>query len=142
MSADNGGVGADGRAFFHECFLITRAALGILSAGREVIGENAGRPAEHIVFQFHALVEGDIVLYFAAVADFHMVADVDVLPQRAALADARAPLDVAEMPDLRGLANLNIIVDVRTFADEIVFFRHHSASRTAVMTVSCSASVR
>ena len=71
-----------------------------------------------------------------------MIADVDVLPQRAAFADARAPLDVAEMPDLRALADLHIFVDKGAFVDEIVFLRHHSASRTAVMTVSCSASVR
>ena len=81
MPADNGGVGANGRALTDEGLFVARAALGILSAGREVVGKDARGPAEHIVFQFHALVEGDIVLNFTAVTDLYMIADIDVLPQ-------------------------------------------------------------
>ena len=122
--------------------MVARAALGVLGAGGEVIGKDAGRAAEHIVLQLHALVEGNIVLYFAAVADPYMIADIDVLPQRAALSDARAALEVAEMPDLRALADLHILVDVGAFVDKIVRIFHQTASRTALMTVSCSAIVR
>ena len=79
------------------------------------VGKHATRTAEHIVLQFDAFVNRNIVLDADPIADPHVIADVDILAQRAVLANHRARLDMAEVPYLGALANRHILVDVATF---------------------------
>src|SRR3989454_11549629 len=97
-------VGADRAAALHEGRPV-RVLAGDMGARVHHVGEHAGRPAEHVVFEHHPLVDRDVVL------DLHVVPDAcpghhhDVLAQTAALADHGAGHDVTEVPDLRARAD-------------------------------------
>ena len=68
MAADDGRVGADGRAAADEGRAERVLALDL---GTRIVdvGEHAGRPAEHTLLERDALVERDVVLDLAGVAD-------------------------------------------------------------------------
>ena len=63
------------------------------------VGENHRGTAEYVILECDALVDGDVVLYFAAVANLHVAIYIDVLADIAADSDASAGHDMAKMPD-------------------------------------------
>ena len=109
-AADNRGVGADGGAFLHQgaavFFLADDGGAGVMN-----VSEDHAGAAEDVVLQGDGVVNTDVVLYLAVIADDHVVADEDVLAKGAALADARAGADVDPVPDAGALADLGAGVD-------------------------------
>src|SRR6185437_5249608 len=73
--------------------------------------ENAGGAAEDAFLESHALIDRDVVLDLALIADVDIRTGHDVLSKRAAAANARARQDMAEMPDLRPLADVAAVID-------------------------------
>src|SRR6185312_5143585 len=71
------------------------------SARRQYVGKHHTWTAENVILQSNALIDGDIVLNFAAVADRHIWTDHHVLANGATFADAAVTENVAEMPNLR-----------------------------------------
>src|SRR4051812_10987348 len=137
-AADDRRVGADRRSFAHERPLVFVLARDVAPRIHHV-GEDHGRPAEHIVLQHHALVHRDVVLDLDVVADRHAVHHHHVLAKRAPLADDRAAEHVTEVPHLRVCSDLCSIVDVRRLVDE--WLRHQTpASRGIRACHSCSES--
>jgi len=84
----------------------------------EDVGEHATRPAEHIVFKFDALVEGDIVLNFAAIADRDIRSDHGALTDSHVLADDGTGEDVDEMPDFCARSQLGSVIHIRAFVNQ------------------------
>ncbi|MNR18484.1 hypothetical protein D3C85_1352160 [compost metagenome] len=112
VAADDGAIGPQRRAALHE-----GAAVFVLARDGRAwvvdIGEDHARPAEHIVFQGHRVIDADVVLDLDVVADGHVVADVDVLAQRAVFADRRLCADVHPVPDAGAVADAGALVDDR-----------------------------
>src|SRR5437016_2164820 len=112
-------VRADGRAPPHE-----RGAIFVLArhvaAGVHHVGEDARRPAEHVVLEGDALVNRHVVLKLHVVADARAGHHHDVLPEAAVLADDGAGHDMAKMPDLGVFADPGAGVDVARLMDEEV----------------------
>ena len=113
-AADDGGVRPDAGAAGHAgwCELVHSVDVGARCVD---VGEDGRRPDEDVVFQGHALVDADIVLDLAAVADPHVGAGHDVLAERAADADPGARDDVTEMPYARVVADLDAVIDIGRF---------------------------
>ena len=111
-AADEGSVGADGGAALDQ-----GAAVFVLAddggAGVVDVGEDHAGAAEDVVFQGDGVVEADVVLHLAVIADDYVVADEDVLAEGAALADAGAGADVDPVPDAGAVADLGAGVDDR-----------------------------
>ena len=84
------------------------------------IGEYATGTAKHIVFQHHAFVYRNVVLYAHAIAYFHTRSYVYVLPQGATFANDSTLLHMTEMPYIGALANDNIVVHITAFVYEAV----------------------
>ncbi len=109
-AADEGGVGADGGALLHP-----GAAVFVLAndggAGVVDVGEDHAGAAKDVVFEGDGVVDTDVVLHLAVMADDHVVADEDVLAEGAALADAGAGADVGPVPDAGAGADLGAVVD-------------------------------
>src|SRR5690606_4414640 len=75
------------------------------------VGEYGAGPAKHVFFQDHAVVDRDIVLNLAVVADHCAVSDENVLAYRHVLPDLRACANVGKMPDAGAFADLSTCVD-------------------------------
>lgn len=77
-AANDGCVGADGGSALNQgsAEFVLAAHVG---ARIDDIGENATRAAKHVVLEIHALIERDVVLDLAAVADPHVWASHDIL---------------------------------------------------------------
>src|SRR5262249_26861951 len=71
----------------------------------EDIREHRAGTHKDLVLQCHALIDRDIVLDLAAVADAHIRPDHDVLAEHAVCTDAASGEDMGEMPDLRAVAD-------------------------------------
>ena len=96
--ADNRAVGAEGRAFFDACGAVLVFARN--QRARIVnVGEDHARPAEHALCQRHPVIDADIILNPAAVADDNPVADKDILPQRYVPPNPGAARDMRPVPD-------------------------------------------
>jgi len=111
ISADDRGVGADRGATSHQGRSILIFALDF-GAGRQDIGEDAGRATEHALLERHALVNADIVLDFTVVANFNVRPHHDILPQGAVAADPGARKDVAEVPNSRAFADFAALINI------------------------------
>ena len=92
-AADNGGIGPDGRPFFHQRLLIF-VFPGNLTARVVDIGKNHTGTAEHVILQGHAFIDRDIILDLAAMADLGVRTDNDILADIAGCADAAAGQDM------------------------------------------------
>ena len=112
VAADDGGVGSDACAGPDARRHIVRRPLGIPCPWRQIIGKHAGGSQKYIILDLYALVHGNIVLNFDAIADDDPVGNVHILPQGAVLTDDRAGLDVAKVPDFCAAANADPVVDV------------------------------
>ena len=84
------------------------------------VGKYAGRPAEDIVFQVHAFIDGYIVLDPDPVANPDTGADVDVLAEGTVTSDNGAGLDMAEMPYLGASTNGRTCVHIAALMHEPV----------------------
>jgi len=125
MAADNGSIGANGRALFDQGIEIElRAALGVFAAGVHDIGKDHGGTAEDIVLQGDAFIHRDIVLDLDEVADGDIVGHVDILAQRAVFTDDRVGLHMGEVPDTRAFTDGDVIVDIGGFVDAKWFITH------------------
>ena len=87
------------------------------------IGEDATRTAEHVVLNFNAFVNRDIVLHAHAIAYLHIVSHIHVLAQRATFAYHGTRLDMTKMPDLGACANAHIVIDITTLVYIIWFIQ-------------------
>lgn len=110
------------------------AVLGIGRPGIEVVGEDHRGPAEDLVLQGHQIVDGNVVLQPAAVADDRPAGDIAVLAYAAILADRSPPADMTKMPDLGPFSHIDRQVGKRCFMQKI-FGRHVASgqSESAVM---------
>lgn len=75
------------------------------------IGENHRRTTEDAFLQRDVVVDRDVVLHLAAVADGDTVANKDVLAQRNARADPRAAANMGEMPDAAARADNRSVIN-------------------------------
>ena len=117
-ATDDGAVGSQ-RCAAPDARLAKLALALDKSARIDDVGEYHRGATEHVVLQGDALVDGDVVLYFAAVANLHVAIYVYVLPDIAARSDARAGHDVAEMPYGRLFADVYGWIDLGRFVDKI-----------------------
>ena len=135
VAAHHRAVGAQRGAF-------ANPGLGILAVHREIgpgrthIGEHAAGTAEHVVLQFHALVNRHVVLDAHAVADPHVVADVDILAKGASLADHGTRLHVAEVPNLGILADHDVVVDIAALVYEVIAHDSEKLARMSAMWIT------
>ena len=85
-----------------------------MRAGIHNVGKHGRWTAEHVVAEFHHVIERNIILHPAAAADFHFVADVGILP-KGTLGPDRDVLaaDMAKVPNLSAGANDGAWVDDR-----------------------------
>src|SRR5207248_8809780 len=79
------------------------------------VGEDAGRSAKNPVLERHALVQTDIVLDLAVVADDDVGPNDNVLTNRAVSTDPDAREDVGEVPDTASGTDLDLVVDICRF---------------------------
>ena len=125
MSADDGAVGSEaGSAFDEGLFIYAVHREG--GAWNAHVGKDAGRSAKNIVFEFDALIDGDVVLDAASVADPDSRTYVDILPERTVPSDDCAFLYVAEVPDFRAIAEHYTLVNITAgmYENCIVEFLH------------------
>ena len=109
-AADNGGVGTYGCAALNQGIAVFVFAAD--GRARVVhVGEDHAGAAEHIVFKGDVVIDGDIVLYLAVVADGHAVADKDILAQGAIAANFGAAADVYPLPDAATFTNLGALIN-------------------------------
>src|SRR5690606_8175146 len=131
-AADDGAVGPQGCASFHQGVAIFVLAFDQRTRVVDV-GEHHAGAAEYALFQSDVVVDGDIVLNLATVADDDLVADENVLPQGYSGTDARTAADMNKMPDARSLADLRAGIDNGGFmlivghAARFQDFRHATA---------------
>ena len=104
-SADNCAISAQSRALFHQGAPVFRLPVDVAS-GRGHVGEDHGRTAEDVVFQFNAIEERHIVLNLNVIANPHARGHVNVLPKIAFAADSRVRHHVGKVPNLRSLPYL------------------------------------
>src|SRR5215472_2990014 len=76
-----------------------------MAAGTNDIGKHHGWTAEYVVFQFHARIQGDVILNLYVIADAHSGGNVDVLTKIASAPNLAIRHDVRKMPDLRAFAD-------------------------------------
>jgi len=137
MSADDGGVGTDRGSALDE----RPGKLGLTLDGcaRIVdIRENTAWPAEDLILQLDPIVEADVILNFATVADPYRGADHHVLANGAIFANLALPENVHEMPDARAFADFTRLVNVGAFVDlrawKSIGLRRHRRLRAPVLT--------
>ena len=114
MTADDRGVGSDRRAALDQ----RRAEFVLaLDAGPRIVdvGEYRGGAAEHPVFEGDTLVDRDIVLDLAAVADRHVGTSHDILAERAIPADPGTRQNMNEMPNAGAGTDLARLVEISRF---------------------------
>ena len=116
LAADDGCVGADGRAAPHgrrpELVLALDFRARIVD-----VGEDAGGAAEDAVLQDHAFIQRHVVLYLAAVPHDDVRANHDVLPDDAVPPHPAVPHEVAEVPDPGSSADVARFVHVSALVD-------------------------
>ncbi len=120
-TADDGGIRANGGAFFHQGGFVLMLA-GHMAARVDDIGEDHRRTEEDIVLDDHAGVERDIVLDLDIVPDDDIGCDEHILPDRAVCTDCGGRHDVGEVPDFGAGADGCAGVDVGGFVGEVVHF--------------------
>jgi hypothetical protein len=76
------------------------------------IGKNAGRPAKNLVFQYHIVVNGNVILDFHSVADCRPAPNVDVLPQGAVGSDLGPGHYMGKMPYFGSGTDNGPLVDI------------------------------
>jgi hypothetical protein len=116
MTADNGAVGTQRGTFFHQRFIILPVD-GEMSTWHKDVGENAGRSAEHIIFEFYTFIDRNVVLNANAISYLDVIANIHILPERAILADDGTTLYMAEMPNLGTITDGNVFVNVTGWMD-------------------------
>ena len=110
MTADHGGVGANGRAAAHERppeLLLARH----VTPGIDHVREHHRRAAEDVVFEHDSFVDRHVVLDLHVVANRDVARDEYVLAEGAEAANRRARHDMAVMPDFGALADGAALVD-------------------------------
>jgi hypothetical protein len=109
MATDNGAVGPEGRSLSDHCQtqFIHAANMG---PGIMDIGKNRGRTAKHIFFQGDTLIDGDVVLYLAAIAYIDLRPNTYILPDGTAISDSGAGQDVGKKPDFCARSNGDIFI--------------------------------
>jgi hypothetical protein len=126
VAADNGGVRADAGTLPNGGMGVKgRAALGIFAARALNIGKHHGRPAEHIVAQLHALINGYVVLDFAEATDLYPRSHKYILPDGAVFADLGTAADVAEMPYFCTVSNFRAVIHTRAGMYKKIFLAVH-----------------
>lgn len=140
-SADDGAVSSQTGPFFDQGWpgLIHPADM---SPGIEYIGEDHAGAAEDIIFQRDALVDADVVLHLAAVADGGVRTDDDVLTDIAVFANDRTGHHMAEVPDFRTATDTDSGINAGRFVGEPRRIVHARASLRAAATCRTCASSR
>ena len=111
-TANDGAVGAEGRAFFDICGAVLVLARN--PRARIVnVGKDHARPAEHAFVQRHTVIDADIILNLAAIADDDPVADKDILAQRCLPPNPGAAADMRPVPDTAAGADPGAGIDHR-----------------------------
>ena len=120
MPADHCRVGADAGAAPDDGRKEFRLAVHV-RARQQDVGEYHAGSAEHVFFQYHAVINRDVVLYLAAVTDPDARTDHHVLADYAASPYPAAGQNVCEVPDFRPCSNLHVRVDDRRGMNENTF---------------------
>lgn len=79
------------------------------------------RTAKHILVKGHALIDGNIILEFAAITDRNIGACHNVLPDRAVTADDGARQNMRKVPYLGSVANAGSRINHSRFMNKYVF---------------------
>ena len=119
MAADDCAVGPQSGALFHEGWA-DLVHLGDLCPWVVDVRKHHGWAAEDTVFEGDTLIDGDVVLNFAFVADDGVWAYYDVLADVAVLADFGAGQDVREVPYFGALADLICFIHNCSWMDKNV----------------------
>jgi hypothetical protein len=82
------------------------------------VREDAAGPAKHVVGEFDAIIDRDVVLDLAIVPDPDARTDHDVLPDRAILTDRGASKNMTKMPNPGAAADRGAIVDIARFMNQ------------------------
>lgn len=118
VATKNGGIRADGRASPHprgfELMLAFNSAPRI-----DDVCEDSRGPTEDVIFEDNTVIEGDIILDLASIANNHVRTHVNVLSEYAVATDLGMFHDVTEMPDPSPLSDFTGIVDDGRFVSEI-----------------------
>src|SRR6185312_7590117 len=136
-AADDRRVGSDGRTALHEScavFVLPRH----VAARIDDVGEHHRRPAEHVIFERHTFVDGNVVLDLHVGPDARAVHHDDILPQRASFPDYRTAEYVTEVPHPGSGADLRAFIDVRRFVNENAVAHRASTGRSMRECHSCS----
>jgi hypothetical protein len=112
ITADDSRIGANRRPTPDDSLLEFRLA-GDKRARVQDICEHAARAAENLILENETLIEADVVLDLAAVADCHVRTYHHVLTNRTTLADRYPAEHVAKMPNHSVRTNGHWFVDVR-----------------------------
>ncbi len=111
---------------------LAHARTRVNSVHREVrprsiyIREYAGRTTEDIVFDFDALVYGNIVLDADTIPDVDIVTHIHILTQGTVRSDNSPTLNMTEMPNFSSGADLDTVIHVTALVNEKVL--HSSVS--------------
>ena len=126
VTADDGGVRADAGALPNgRVGIKSRASLGVFAPRALHVGKHHGGSAENIVAQFHALINGYVILNFAKAADFYSRRHKYVLPDGAVFADFGAAADVTEMPHFCTVSNFRAVIHTRAGMYKKIFRAVH-----------------
>lgn len=80
--------------------------VGVERSGNAIVREGHRRTNKDVVFYRDPVVDGDVVLNLAAIADGGLRVDVNVLTENAAAANRRSVTNVAMVPHGRSRADV------------------------------------
>lgn len=117
MTTDDCRIGANCGTPFDKRWSELRLSVD-LGARIADIREDRAWSAEHAILKLNALIEADVVLDFAMVANPDMRTDHHILADRAVFADLGPGEDVDEMPDLGPRTDAYRLVHICAFVHE------------------------
>jgi hypothetical protein len=91
-----------------------------LAAWVDNVGKYHGRPTEHIIFECHSFIDGDIILDFYSITNLRMWANDYVLTDPAVFPDPGVAQHMGHMPDRRAFPYFNMGVYECRLVDEIL----------------------
>ncbi len=110
IATDNSDIGTDRRTAVHHRRAIFTLA-GDERAGIDNVGEDSRWANEDIILEGHAIINRDIVLNLAAIANYGRGHNDDILTERAIGADVATGDEVGEMPNARTGAYRDVVIN-------------------------------
>ena len=105
------------------------ACLRIFAPGPLHVREHHRGPAEHIIPEFHTVIDAHVILDLTVAPDGDARRNVNILPDVAAFADVCAGADVGIVPDFRARTDLCAIIDTGAGMHKILLLFFHALSQ-------------